>query len=107
MNATTISELQAIAQEARAQEAAAGKLATRIEKLLQTAQTAAKSAGSSAPDLFKRADGRLTDAGIAAVNAAFDAGATVTEVAKKFGIHVSASSNRRKIWLAGKSGAAA
>ncbi|MBY3040024.1 hypothetical protein [Rhizobium laguerreae] len=47
---------------------------------------------------LKRHDGRLTDAGIAAVNAAFDAGATVTDVARQFGITASASSNRRQIW---------
>ncbi|HEX2973238.1 MAG TPA: hypothetical protein VHP11_12965 [Tepidisphaeraceae bacterium] len=94
LDSATRSELTSLAHEARALETSAGKLAARLEKLLQSAPP------DTGADPFKRADGRLTDAGIVAVNAAFDAGSSVTEVARRFGIHVSASSNRRKIWMA-------
>jgi hypothetical protein len=95
MDTTTRSELTALAREAHALQAAAGKLAERLDRAIQAAGAAA---ADKTP--YKRDDGRLTDAGIAAVNAAFDAGATVTEVAKQFDIHVSGASNRKKIWQA-------
>jgi hypothetical protein len=57
-------------------------------------------AGQVGPDanLYRRADGRLTDVGIAAVEASFAAGAKVNEVARQFDITPSAASNRKKIW---------
>lgn len=97
MNAATQSELIAILKEARTLQIAVGKLAARLDKAVEASMTVATGA-----DAYKRADGRLTDAGITAVNAAFEAGATVTEVSKQFDIHVSGASNRRKIWLASK-----
>ncbi|CAO4145065.1 hypothetical protein LPLAFNJD_LOCUS1850 [Methylorubrum aminovorans] len=100
MDATTVSEIQAIAEAARAQEDGARKLAERAERLLTLITKQAAQSPETAD--LKRADGRLTEAGVAAVNAAFEAGATVTEVSKQFGIHVSAASNRRTIWLAHK-----
>lgn len=54
---------------------------------------------------LKRDDGRLNEAGIRAVNAAFEAGTTVTQVAKQFSISVSAASTRRKVWMSLKTGA--
>ncbi len=95
MDTTVRSELTALAREARALQAAAGKLADRLDRAIQAA-----GAATADETPYKRADGRLTDAGIAAVNAAFEAGATVTEVAKQFDIHVSGASNRKKIWQA-------
>lgn len=95
MDTTIRSELTALARDARALEAAVSKLADRLDRAI-------RAVGAAMPEEspYKRADGRLTDAGIAAVNAAFDAGATVTEVAKQFDIHVSGASNRKKIWQA-------
>lgn len=95
-------ELHAIAEDARAHEASARKLAERTERLLETLKKATLTKqGNDAPEgAMKRPDGRLTEAGVVAVNAAFDAGETVTQVAKRFGIHVSAASNRRTIWKA-------
>ncbi|MBX4954753.1 hypothetical protein [Rhizobium lentis] len=73
---------------------AVARLESNLDALLKGSLTIEK-----AKELpLKRHDGRLTDAGIAAVNAAFDAGATVTDVARQFGITASASSNRRQIW---------
>ncbi|MGO7985156.1 hypothetical protein [Rhizobium leguminosarum] len=68
----------------------------RLESNLDALSQLAIEDGKEIP--LKRHDGRLTDAGIAAVNAAFDAGASVTDVARQFGITASASSNRRQIW---------
>ncbi len=51
----------------------------------------------------KREDGRLSDVGVKAVEAAYDAGATVMEVSRQFEITPSAASNRRKIWLSNTS----
>lgn len=99
MDVVIEAELHAIAEDARAQEATARKLAERAERLLATLK---EQGGDSPESDLKRPDGRLTEAGVAAVNAAFDAGATVTQVAKQFGIHVSAASNRRTIWKAAK-----
>ncbi|MGY6286083.1 hypothetical protein ACXIT0_24870 [Methylorubrum extorquens] len=99
MDAVIEAELHAIAEDARAQEASARSLAERTERLLATL----RKRGSDSPESdLKRPDGRLTEAGVAAVNAAFDAGKTVTQVAKQFDIHVSAASNRRTIWKASK-----
>lgn len=83
-------EIEALARDARALHEQAGKLADRLDALIQS--------GPETEEPLKRADGRMTDSGIAAINAAFSSGATVTEVAHKFGITVSAASNRRKIW---------
>ena len=102
MNPTIRAELLASVKDLRALGASIGHRADRLEKLLQ--DTPEPPPGT---DPYKRADGRLTEAGIAAVNAAFDAGATVTEVSKTYGIHVSAASNRKKIWQASKAGATA
>lgn len=52
---------------------------------------------------YKREDGRLSDIGVKAVDAAFDAGTTVMEVSRQFDITPSAASNRRKIWLSNAS----
>lgn len=98
MNATILSELKSLTEEARTLEEGACKLAMRAERLIQMIEQEAEQSGDAAA--LKRSDGRLTEAGVAAVNAAFESGATVTEVAKQFGIHVSAASNRRTIWLA-------
>lgn len=51
---------------------------------------------------IKRADGRLSEAGIQAVNAAFTAGSKNSEIAKMFDITPGAASQRRTSWLAQK-----
>jgi hypothetical protein len=86
-------------------------LSKRAATMATTAQQLADEAEALWLDLFtenqtpgtlKRADGRLSDAGIRAVNASYEAGATVSEVARSFAISPSAASQRRKIWLAGR-----
>ena len=47
---------------------------------------------------FKGPNGRLTEAAIAAINVAFEGGASVSEVANQYGITLSAASNRKKNW---------
>jgi predicted DNA binding protein len=74
------------------------KEAAEIRSLLFAAQPSDEEGISN----MKREDGRLTDEGIRAINAAYETGATVTQVAKRFGITASGASQRRKIWLAGK-----
>lgn len=99
MTTLVISELQAVAQDVRAIEQAARRQAERIERLLTSlTQEVEPSAPGTGP--FKRPDGRLTEAGIAAIEAAFEADVTVSQVAKQFDIQVSAASNRKKIWEA-------
>lgn len=90
------SDLQALAAEARKIETAARYLVDHLEKLLENSLPTEVSSQT-----YKRADGRMTDAGIIAINRAFTLGQTVTDVAREFDITVSAASNRRKIWLAG------
>ena len=99
MDTIAISELQAMAREARALEEAARKQAERLERLLTSLSDDIEKTGPG-EDPFKRPDRRLTEAGIAAIEAAFTAGATVSQVAKQFDIQVSAASNRKRIWQA-------
>ena len=99
MDTIAISELRAMAREARTLEEGARKQAERLERLLiSLSDDAERSAHGKDP--YKRPDRRLTEAGIAAIEAAFTAGATVSQVAKQFDIQVSAASNRKKIWEA-------
>ncbi|QFU15494.1 hypothetical protein [Microvirga thermotolerans] len=90
-------------------------LERKAEKLAETSREIAQEAAALWEELMpetqeeldnqgkiKRPDGRLNDAGIRAVNAAFASGATVSEVARRFEITPSAASGRRKIWLASK-----
>lgn len=100
MDAVALSELRTIAQGARALEDAARKQAERAERLITLVEQEATKSGDT---VLKRQDGRLTEAGIAALNAAFDAGATLTEAAKQVDIHLSAASYRRSIWRAERS----
>ncbi|MHB2208002.1 hypothetical protein [Methylobacterium sp. CM6257] len=100
MDAVALSELRAIALGARALEDAARKQAERAERLIMLVGQETRRSGDTA---LKRQDGRLTEAGIAALNAAFEAGATLTEAATQFGIHLSAASYRRSIWRAERS----
>lgn len=100
MNAVALSELKAFALGARALEDAARKQAERAERLIWLVEQEAAKSGDAA---LKRADGRLTEEGITALNAAFEAGATLTEAAKQFDIHLSAASYRRSIWRAERS----
>ncbi|SFV13026.1 MULTISPECIES: hypothetical protein [unclassified Methylobacterium] len=100
MDAVTLSELRAITLGARALEDAARKQAERAERLITLIEQETAKSGDAA---LKRQDGRLTEAGIAALNAAFEAGVTLTEAATQFGIHLSAASYRRSIWRAERS----
>jgi hypothetical protein len=107
MDAVIEAELRAIADGARAQEESARKLAERVERLLSILEDNSKdrtkidNKGENSPAVsLKREDGRLSDAGVAAVNAAFDSGESVTQIAKRFEIHVSAAANRRALWRA-------
>ena len=51
---------------------------------------------------FKKADGRLNDAGVAAINAAFQNGESLADIARRFEISPSAVSTRHQIWLANR-----
>jgi hypothetical protein len=53
------------------------------------------------------ATGRMNLDGALAIQAAFEAGATITEVSKRFGIHTSAANYRHKQWLKSKQGKSA
>ena len=99
MSTIASSELRAMAREARILEEGARRQAERIERLLNSLSDDVE---RTAPgeDPFKRPDRRLTEAGIAAIEAAFKSGATVTQIAKQFDIQVSEASNRKKIWEA-------
>lgn len=92
MDAKTRAEFESIARHLHQLQENVGTLAERMDALL-IANT-----GDGEDGELKRADGRMTDKGIAEINAAFASGARVTEVAERFGITVSAASNRRKIW---------
>lgn len=107
MDAVIEAELRAIADGARAQEESARKLAERVERLLDKLENTSiekkkldKKGENISANSLKREDGRLSEAGVAAVNAAFDAGESVTQIAKRFEIHVSAAANRRVLWRA-------
>jgi hypothetical protein len=100
MDAVALSELKAIALSARALEDAARKQTERAERLITLIEQEAATSGNVA---LKREDGRLTEASIATLNAAFEAGVTLTEAAAQFGIHLSAASYRRSIWRAERS----
>lgn len=99
MNETLIAGLRASARDLRTAGEAllsgVGRLEALVRALEQADQEAAKTTGGT---LYKKPNGRMTDAGAAAIDAAYSAGATVTEVAQQFGIHTSAASYRYARW---------
>jgi len=101
----TLSELKAMGSDARNLQATLGTFADRLDALV--AKLTPKGTDPDDTTIFKREDGRLTDAGVQAVEAALAANNTVTEIAKRFGITVSAASHRKKIWEAAKAKASA
>ncbi|MFG5121726.1 hypothetical protein [Methylorubrum sp. POS3] len=100
LSPATLSELKAMGADARNLQVTLGTFADRLEALV--AKLTPKGTDPDDPSVFKRDDGRLTDAGVTAVEAALAAQKTVTEISKQFGITVSAASHRKKIWEAAK-----
>ncbi|GLS46943.1 hypothetical protein [Methylobacterium brachythecii] len=98
MEATTLAKLQTLRTEANSLRDAFDAFAHRLDALI-TEQTP-KDAPPASSDDWKRDDGRLNDQGVAAMEAMFEAGRTVTEIAKEFDITVSAASHRKRIWQA-------
>ncbi|MGO4508009.1 hypothetical protein AB4Z51_13405 [Bradyrhizobium sp. 2TAF36] len=74
------------------------ELFTRRLDALVIEQT--KDAPATGPADWKRADGRLNDAGISAMEAMFAAGRSVSQIAETFKIAKSAASHRKQIWRA-------
>ena len=98
MDSTTLAKLQALREEAVGLRDAFDAFTCRFDALI--AEAAPKNAPSLSPADLKRGDGRLDDRGVAAMEAMFAAGRTVTEIAKAFDITVSAASHRKRIWQA-------
>lgn len=97
MDNPAFAALKRLQAEARALQTAVAAFVSRLD-LLVADQAQGKAA--EAPVDLKRPDGRLSDAGIAAMEAMFAEGRTVTEIAKAFNCTVSAASHRKRIWQA-------
>ena len=53
---------------------------------------------SDASESFKGTNGRLTESAIRAINAAYDAGMSVSEVSDQFDVAISTAIYRKKLW---------
>lgn len=98
MDGPTLAKLRALCIEANELRDAVNAFTRRLDALI--ADQAPSDATQSGPDDWKREDGRLNDQGVTAMEVMFEAGRTVTDIAKNFGITVSAASNRKRIWQA-------
>lgn len=82
---------------------AAGQALTQAAETLKTLASALEAAEEDEAEpgdgAYKKANGRMTPAGAKAIEAAYAAGATITEVSKRFEIHTSAANYRHKEWL--------
>src|SRR4051794_8742512 len=97
MDAATLASLQRLQTEAHALSKAINSITHRLDALIAHH---AKGAAIDEPPDWKRPDGRLSDAGITAMEAMLAEGRTVTEIAKAFHCTVSAASHRKRIWQA-------
>ena len=88
--------LRMIALQERSEKFA--KEAQHIAREVRNLSDALLSKSKPGSGSLKRDDGRLNEAGVEALNAAFANGMGVMEASKAFGISPSAASNRRKIW---------
>lgn len=98
MDVPVLFELKTLSKEARSISVALSSFADRIDRV--AAELTPKDAQPASPSDFKRYDGRLNDDGIRLMEAAFDAGRRVTDIAREFDITVSAASHRKRIWEA-------
>jgi hypothetical protein len=98
MDPLILAELKALGADARSISTAFGSFADRLDKLVSNLTP--KEALPASPSDFKRYDGRLNDDGIRLMEAAFEAGRRVTDIARDFKITVSAASHRKRIWEA-------
>ena len=101
MNEILIAGLRATARDFHTAGQAMLRGSERLETLAGAVEkaeheAARKPAGTT---LYKKPNGRMTEAGAAAIDAAFAAGATVTQVAEQFQIHTSAASYRHARFL--------
>ena len=101
MNEILIAGLRATARDFHTAGEAMVRGAERLEGLATTLEKAEHDAAEkpAGATLYKKSNGRMTEAGAAAIDAAFAAGATVTQVAEQFEIHTSAASYRHARWL--------
>jgi hypothetical protein len=99
MDPTALAKLQALRGEVRGLRDTVDAFVHRLDALLDDL-TPKDAPIPTKPEDFKRDDGRLNDQGVAAMEAMFAAGRTVTEIAKEFDITVSAASHRKRIWQA-------
>ena len=93
MDAHEISALRLAVADARAQAEAAEKLAGRLEHLLRMVEAGAPDDGA-----LRRPDGRLTEAGEAAVYEAMDRGDSDARIAETYKMSPGAVSYRRRRW---------
>ncbi|TXN42375.1 hypothetical protein [Methylobacterium sp. WL7] len=101
MNEILIAGLRASARDFHTAGEAMLRGAERLETLagaLERAEHEAAGKPAGAP-VYKKPNGRMTEAGVAAIDAAFAAGSTVTQVAEQFEIHTSAASYRHARFL--------
>lgn len=106
MNPALIAALKASARDFHSAAEAMTRGATRLDTLVATLER--EMTGTPADDgvvSYKRPDGRLSEAGIAAVIALLEQNLPVTEIAAQLSIDVSAVSRRRKTWLAAQKSA--
>ncbi|OHV18256.1 hypothetical protein BK022_00350 [Methylorubrum extorquens] len=100
MNLTLIAGLKASARDFHAAGEAMIDGAARLEALaVALERETAGGTTSDAPVSYKRPDGRLSEAGIAAITAALNQGLTNAEIAAQLSVDASAVSKRRKAWL--------
>lgn len=96
MDAVTLATLETLRTETTELRDAFDAFAHRLDALI--AGQAPKEATPDGPQKWKRADNRLNDQGVIAMEAMFAAGRSVTEISKEFGITVSAASHRKRLW---------
>jgi hypothetical protein len=101
MNQTLIAGLKATARDFHTAGQALTSAAGRLEALAAALEKeiTAQVPGADGPPSYKKPDGRLSEAGTAAVDAALTAGMSITAIAKDLQVHPSAISKRRKAWL--------
>ncbi|NGM39035.1 hypothetical protein G4G93_35040 [Methylobacterium sp. DB0501] len=97
MSQTLIAGLKATATELQTAGKAMTSAAERLELLAAALEKeiASPVAGDAGP-VYKKPNGRLTEAGAAAVDAGLAAGMTLTAIAKNLDVHISAISKRKK-----------
>jgi hypothetical protein len=84
--------------EARSALEAAEALVARLKQASKETQLSGDEGDGRDPTHFRSSGPHLSEKGIAAVHALYDAGYSIEDVAAKIGISVSAAANRRREW---------